>query len=154
METITAAVTNEILNDLIGINNDRIAGYEKALRELPPTDADLKPVFSAMITESHQLRNALGNEVQANGGTMETGTTAAGKIYRAWSEVKALFSGHDRRTILANCEATEDAVLQAYQDSLDLETMPAYIRELLAQQKALLKQAHDKVKTLRDQARK
>jgi len=32
MKTITANET-EVLNDLIKINNDRIAGYEKAARE-------------------------------------------------------------------------------------------------------------------------
>ena len=40
MENTKAAV--EVLNDLIQINNDRIAGYERALKELKDGDEDLK----------------------------------------------------------------------------------------------------------------
>ncbi|MBO9728800.1 MAG: PA2169 family four-helix-bundle protein [Chitinophaga sp.] len=153
METITTAATNEVLNDLIAINNDRIEGYERALKEVTAEDSDLKGLFTDMIAESHQLRNALGNEVQAGGGTMASGTTASGKIYRAWMDVKAVFTGHDRHTVLANCEAGEDAAQRAYKDALDHESLPAYISELLMQQKEILKRSHDKIKALRDQAR-
>ncbi|SEW52601.1 PA2169 family four-helix-bundle protein [Chitinophaga arvensicola] len=153
METINATATNEVLNDLIAINNDRIVGYEKALKELTAENADLKPIFSEMIAESHQLRNALGSEVQANGGTMEAGTTASGKIYRAWMDVKAVFTGHDRHTILSNCEAGEDAAQRAYKDAIDHEHLPAFIKELLTLQKAELRASHDKIKGLRDQAK-
>ena len=34
--------TIEVLNDLIQINNDRIAGYEKAIKETKSEDEDLK----------------------------------------------------------------------------------------------------------------
>jgi len=153
MEAITPTTTSEILNDLIAINNDRILGYEKALKELTPENADLKTVFTEMITESHHLRNALGNEVQANGGTMEAGTTASGKIYRAWLDVKSIFTGHDRPSILSNCEAGEDATQRAYKDAIEHENLPAYIKELLTLQKAELRASHDKVKLLRDQAK-
>ena len=49
----TTAMTSEVLNDLIQINNDRIEGYEKALKELKDEDADLKDLFISMIDESH-----------------------------------------------------------------------------------------------------
>lgn len=153
MENITASATNEVLNDLIAINNDRIAGYEKALKELQEDNSDLRPLFTDMIAESHQLRNILGNEVQANGGTMEPGTTASGKVYRAWMDVKAVFTGHDRKAVLSNCEAGEDAAQRAYKDAIEHEALPAYIRELLTQQKAELRRSHDKIKALRDQAK-
>ncbi|PSL44812.1 uncharacterized protein (TIGR02284 family) [Chitinophaga niastensis] len=150
METITPAATNEILNDLIAINNDRIAGYEHAMQETE--ENDLKTLFADMISESHKIRNALGTEVQATGGKMETKSTAAGKIYRAWTDIKAVFSGFDRRTILTNCEASEDAMQRAYSSALDHEHIPAYIRELLTTQQKKLKKAHDKVKALRNKA--
>jgi uncharacterized protein (TIGR02284 family) len=153
MENITSAATNDVLNDLIAINNDRIAGYEKALKELSPGDADLKALFTDMIAESHDIRNTLGTEVQANGGTMEDGSTTAGKIYRTWMDVKAVFTGHDRHTVLSNCEAGEDAAQRAYKSALDHEQLPAYIRELLTTQKAGLKRSHDKVKALRDSSK-
>jgi hypothetical protein len=46
--------TIEVLNDLIQINNDRITGYEKAIKETKAEDEDLKILFATMIAESHR----------------------------------------------------------------------------------------------------
>lgn len=142
--------TIEILNDLIQINNDRIDGYEKALHETKAEDADLKALFSSMISESHEIRMALGTEVNALGGEMDNSTTTSGKIYRAWMDFKAVFTGHDRHTVLANCEAGEDAAQKAYRDALRDEDLPAYLREMISEQQQMLKRSHDRVKALRD----
>lgn len=141
-----------ILNDLIEINNDRIIGYEKAIHELKDGDHDLKTLFAGMIDESRQARMALGKEVQALGGEMESGsaTTNSGKIYKAWMDVKAVFTGHDRKTVLNNCEFGEDAAQKAYDAALLSEDLPAYLREMFSKQKQVLKGSHDEIKTLRD----
>jgi uncharacterized protein (TIGR02284 family) len=143
--------TIEVLNDLIQINNDRITGYEKAIRETKAEDEDLKILFATMIAESHRNKIALATEVQTMGADVENGTTTSGKIYRAWMDVKAVFTGHDRHTILANCEAGEDAAKKAYRTALEHEALPAYIRELLVQQEGALLASHDEIKSLRDQ---
>ena len=143
--------TIEVLNDLIQINNDRITGYEKAIRETKAEDEDLKILFATMIAESHRNKIALATEVQTMGAEVENGTTTSGKIYRAWMDVKAIFTGHDRHTILANCEAGEDAAKRAYRTALEHEALPAYIRELLVQQQDTLLASHDEIKSLRDQ---
>ncbi len=143
--------TIEVLNDLIQINNDRIVGYEKAIKETKPEDEDLKVLYAGMIAGSHRNKIALATEVQTMGSEIEQGTTTSGKIYRAWMDVKAVFTGHDRHTVLANCEAGEDAAQRAYRSALEHEDLPAYIRELLVQQKEALKSSHDEVRALRDQ---
>ncbi|MGN7820824.1 PA2169 family four-helix-bundle protein [Chitinophaga sp. 22536] len=148
MNTNTATV--ETLNDLIGINNDRISGYEKALKDNKGKDADLRALFTHMIDESRTMRNTLGKEVQGLGGEMETGTTTGGKLYRAWMELKSVFGGHDRHTILSDCETEEDAAMRAYTQALQEEHLPAYLRELLTQQRSVLKTEHDKIKKMRD----
>ncbi|MBC9934254.1 PA2169 family four-helix-bundle protein [Chitinophaga qingshengii] len=148
MNTTTATV--ETLNDLIGINNDRISGYEKALKDNKGHDTDLKALFTHMIDESRTMRNALGKEVQGLGGEMETGTTTGGKLYRAWMELKSVFTGHDRHAILSDCETEEDAAMRAYSQALQEEHLPAYLRELLTAQRSILKTEHDKIKKMRD----
>jgi uncharacterized protein (TIGR02284 family) len=149
----TTAETIEVLNDLVTINNDRIKGYERALEETTSADADLKALFTAMIGESHKIRIALASEVQSLGGEFEAGTTASGKLYRAWMDVKAVFTGHDRHAVLSNCEAGEDAAQKAYKDALASDDLPAYIRTMLEAQKQTLRASHDKVKALRDLAK-
>jgi len=141
----------EVLNDLIQINNDRVTGYERALKELKDEDDDLKTLFLAFIDQSRNLKNALGTEVQTLGADMDRSTTASGKIYRAWMDVKALFTGHDRQTVLDNCEFGEDAAQKAYKSALDTENLPAYLYALITRQKEELKRSHDEVRALRDQ---
>jgi len=141
--------TIEVLNDLIEINNDRIAGYQKAIEESKPADTDLEVFFLSMISQSHQIKNALATEVQTLGGAAANGTTVKGNIYRAWMDVKAVFTGHDRKTVLSNCQAGEDAAQKAYQSALEQDGIPAYIRAMLAEQKDRLKGSQDEIKTLR-----
>jgi uncharacterized protein (TIGR02284 family) len=146
----TSTMNAEVLNDLIQINNDRVAGYEKAIEELRVEDNDLKDLFVKMIRESHRHKMALATEVQALGEDIETGTTNSGKIYRAWMDVKAVFTGHDRKTILNNCEFGEDAAQRAYKMALEEEELSANLRALITMQKADLKTSHDDIKMLRD----
>jgi len=65
-------------------------------------------------------------------------------------DVKALFAGHDRQTVLNNCEFGEDAAQNAYKMALEEEDLPSNIRELIADQKASLRVSHDEIKRLRD----
>jgi uncharacterized protein (TIGR02284 family) len=152
-ETTTTKETIEVLNDLVAINNDRIVGYEKAIAETKAEDADLKSLFTSMIDESRKIRLDLANEVQSLGGEYDRGTTASGKLYRAWMDVRAIFSGHDRHAVLANCERGEDAAQSAYKDALNDNEVPAYIRTILEEQKQTLRASHDKIKALRDAAK-
>jgi uncharacterized protein (TIGR02284 family) len=143
--------TIEVLNDLIQINNDRIIGYERAIRETKPEDDDLKILYATMIAETHRNKIALATEVQVLGAEIEQGTTTSGKIYRTWMGLKAIFTGNSRMTILSNCEAVENSTQQAYHAALEREGLPAYIRELLVHQEEALRSNHDEIRTLKDQ---
>ena len=149
--------TIDVLNDLILINNDRIAGYEKAIAELrgkggaDQEDLDLTILFEKMIDDSRDFRNALGKEVQVLGGDMADGTMTSGKIYRAWMDIKAMFTGKDRHVILSNCEAGEDAAQKAYKEALEEESLPQFLYVMISDQKELLKESHDEIRALRDQ---
>ncbi|MBC7916146.1 MAG: PA2169 family four-helix-bundle protein [Pyrinomonadaceae bacterium] len=142
----TTELKTEILNDLVQINNDRVEGYDRAIKELKDGDADLKELFSKMIAESIEYKSQL---VSA-GGDPDNDTTNSGKIYRVWMDVKAVFTGHDRLAVLENCEFGEDAAQKAYKMALETENLPFDVQGLLTQQKQSLKVAHDKIKYLRD----
>lgn len=140
---------SEVLSDLVQINNDRIEGYLKASDRTD--DPDLKALFQRMIDESRTYVSQLNQELARMGADVETGTTVSGKIYRAWMDVKATFTGNDRHAILASCEYGEDAAQRAYDEALRSDDpMPYSIRELIANQKGALKSSHDTIKTYRD----
>jgi uncharacterized protein (TIGR02284 family) len=150
MENNKAAI--ETLNDLILINNDRIEGYENALKELSGDDDNLRPLFLEMIDQSHRFKLQLGTEVEVLGSDIEQGTSTSGKLHRTWLEVKAAFSGHSEKSILDDCEFGEDAIKKSYQSALEDDTLPAYLRDTLEDQLASLMDSHDEIKALRDNA--
>lgn len=147
---IQTSNTIELLNDLIKIHNDRVEGYTRAIEEFKTDDAELKALFLSMISESHEMKSDLANEIQVLKGTVDTGTTNSGKVYRAWMDVKAVFTGHDRKSILENCEFGEDAAQKAYDKVLNADDLPSYLRELIEGQKESLLASHDEIKDLRD----
>jgi uncharacterized protein (TIGR02284 family) len=142
--------TAEVLNDLVQINNDRIEGYQRALKDLKDNEADLKSLFTTLIGDSHRYKLELGTEIAALGKDIETGTTTSGTIHRTWLDVKAAFTAHDTHDILEECEFGEDAILKAYKQALDEEYLPAYLRQLITRQRDELLDAHDEIKALRD----
>ncbi len=140
----------EVLNDLVLINNDRIAGYERAINEANDLDVDLKATFEGMVRESEQAKRELTDKIRSHGGSVIAGTTTAGKIYRAWMDVKAKFTGNDRKAILASCEFGEDAAQKAYKTALDDSDLDADCRKLVSEQQQTLRGSHDLIKKYRD----
>lgn len=139
-----------MVNDLIQINYDRIAGYEKAISILTKEDADLKTIFQDFINQSNQFIKELKKEIQHEGVTPATSSSFEGKIYRTWMDIKVLFTGDDRKAILKSCLKGEDAAYITYALAEKTEELPSDTRFLIAQQKQQLRIANNKIKTLND----
>jgi len=142
--------TIAVLNELLEINNDRIAGYETAAKETQ--ESDLKTLFSELKQTSQKNKAELVSEIQKMGGTPVEGTKATGKLYRVWMDIKAALTGKDRKAILNSCEFGEDVALKTYKEELDNKdnNIPAELQTLLQNQYRLIQQDHNKVKVLRD----
>ena len=143
----------ETLNDLILINNDRIAGYEKSYEETNDIETDLKALFQKYISDSRQYIAELTEEVVKLGGEPADGTLFSGKLYRVWMDIRATFSSDNRKAVLENSESGEDAAQRAYAEALKDEELPADLKQLILSQKTTLKEAHDNIKKQRDQQR-
>ncbi|WP_028297609.1 ferritin-like domain-containing protein [Olivibacter sitiensis] len=150
METVEKVA--DVLNDLIQINNDRIKGYQTALEDTEWTDADLKALFEYYVIQTKQFNKELSEAVAHYGHELpEEGTTAAGKLHRAWIDIKTTFTGKDRKAVLEECERGEDASKKAYRDALtEATSFPAEVQELLRKQADEQLKGHDKIRDLRD----
>jgi uncharacterized protein (TIGR02284 family) len=149
METTDKSI--EVLNDLIEINNDRVAGFEKAAKDLEEPNMDLKATFEKLASESRENSAALTNAVNQNGGEAETGSSTSGSIHRAWIDVKATFGGNDRKSILEECERGEDAIKKAYASALQSDNnLNAQSVQLIMQQKSGIDAGHNHINALRD----
>lgn len=137
------------LNDLVKINNDRIQGYEKAIEDNEA--ADLDDIFRHYVIQSQNFRSQLADHIVRIDGLAvsdATSTDVSSKIHRAWIDIKSAVTGKDRETVLSSVEFGESAAVEAYQDAIAKDHIPAYIKEDLQKQLGQLTEAWDKVKGL------
>jgi uncharacterized protein (TIGR02284 family) len=86
-------------------------------------------------------------EVRRLGGDPEKRGSVAGALHRGWINIKNLVTGGDDAAIIAEAERGEDSAKRAYEDALK-EPLPAGARELIEQQAAIVREAHDQVRAL------
>ncbi|MCF0053588.1 PA2169 family four-helix-bundle protein [Dyadobacter sp. LJ53] len=148
----TTSSATSVINDLIEINNDRVAGFEKAIADINDENIDLKAIFQGYAEQSRKN----GQELAAIVGSVdeiETGNSVTGTLHRVWIDVKSLFGGSDRASILSEAERGEDAIKKAYQDALSSNDLPYDAVEVVRSQAQEIYSAHDNIKLLRDAAK-
>jgi uncharacterized protein (TIGR02284 family) len=142
----------DMLNELIKLNNDRVAGFERAGTDLEENDNGLVTVFQKLAGESRQYAAELTAIAQQYGGDAAEGTSTTGDLHRAWIDIKSTFTGGGLLAILNECERGEDAIKHAYQDALDPENeLSAEITGILERQQQGITEGHDLIRSLRDQ---
>ena len=144
--------TTDLLNDLIEINNDRVAGFEKAIADIKDENVDLKQLFQRYAEQSRKNGQELAALV-GNHDKVETGNSIASTLHRTWIDIKSLFGGSDRASILSEAERGEDAIKKAYQDALSSGELSTEATAVVSEQAAGIKQAHDEVRNLRNAAK-
>jgi uncharacterized protein (TIGR02284 family) len=149
METLDRSI--EVLNDLIAINNDRIAGFAHAMQELGDHDDELKALFKHFKDESLHNVHELGTAINKNHGEVEMGMTQHAALHRLWLDIRSAFSGHASKSILEECERGEDAIKKVYQNALTHQgDLPSEFIAIITRQEQEIISAHNQIKALRD----
>ena len=141
-----------VINDLVEINNDRVAGFEKVIADIKDENVDLKQLFQTYAEQSRKNSLELAAFVDS-AKEVETGHSVASTLHRAWIDVKSLFGGSDRASILSEAERGEDAIKKAYKDALSNTSLPSGSLEIVSSQAQKINAAHDQIKALRDAAK-
>ena len=132
----------EILNNLLRINNDRVEYYQRATEKTH--ELSLKTLFRSLVEESKKNAVALIREITKSGtDTIGCSTTIRSKFYRFRIEVKAIFTGKDRQSVLNSCISGEDDAQTAYQDAISSNELTMQARQLVRNQQAGLKALYD-----------
>lgn len=150
MLSLTAAqsCTLLILKDLVEICRDSERAYERAAREAE--DAELAHVFSRYGQQRENYRRELEHRALMLGGEGALPEDAMLSWQRGWKTLRSSFRSHEPAVLLADCEQTEDAVVQTFREALRALELDDETRAIVQRQTAGVLEAHDRIKQLRD----
>ena len=140
--------TEKNLRDLIETLRDGHQGFIELEKNLK--DPEARKLFREETLARAGFAAELENELHRMGvKDVKTSSSTAGKVHRAWGELKARLGGGDH-ALLATAEQGEDEAKKAYEDVLGSEDFPLPSARDSAAAAAAILAAHDKVKALRD----
>ena len=137
----------DILNSLVMLNNDRIAGYKVAIGET--NDEDLKHQIYQFIETSKACKSELSAEIEKLGGKPEDMIRVDGKIFRAWMDFKRLLLRKDRRALLGSCEFSEHIALNFYEKVLTSKELASTFIPMIKSQFQHIKIQRERIFELR-----
>jgi len=137
-----------VVNDLLNITNDRIAGFSKVEDKVWETRSDLKLTYDDMVSRSTDMKNDLINLINLKGGQADNSTSVSGAFHRAWIDVKNSFASDKDESTLENVVFGEKAAIDAYQDALDSGDLCPESTILVTEQLLHLKASYAKFETL------
>jgi uncharacterized protein (TIGR02284 family) len=136
------------LNGLIETLKDGQEGFRQASEAVK--DSQLKSLFNELSLQRSKFAGELQNQViQLGESDPEKTSSTAGAMHRAWINIKSAITSQDDHAILAECERGEDSAVSEYKKAME-ENLSSPIRDLVSQQYTAVKEAHDRVKALRD----
>ena len=136
------------INNLIETLKDGQEGFKQAAEGVK--DPQLKSLFNDYSLQRSRFATELQSEARVLGESeLETSSSAAGALHRAWINLKSAVSRGDDHAILAECERGEDSAVEEYEKAMR-DNLSASLREIVARHYAEIKNAHDRIKNLRD----
>jgi uncharacterized protein (TIGR02284 family) len=140
------------INSLIETLKDGEKGFKEAADAV--NDPQLKSLFREYSQQRHRFATELQSQAQNLGEfNPEKTSSAAGAMHRAWINLKAAVTSGDDKAILSECERGEDSAVHEYEEAMH-DGLTGQLRETISRQFNEIKNAHDRVKHLRDAAKK
>ena len=140
------------VNGLIETLKDGQQGFKEASEAVK--DTQLKSLFSEYSLQRAKFAGELQSEAISLGeSNPENSSSTAGAMHRAWINLKSAITSQDDHAILAECERGEDSAVAEYKKAMEEDTLSSTVRETISRQYADVKNAHDRIKALRDAAK-
>lgn len=141
------------LNDLIKINNDRIACYERAMGKEQNLDSELNRIFRDVIVETNSNKQLLMDKVMNLSRGHKDMVTLSGILHRAWTDLKVTLVGDTRKAIINSCLYNEEIAQHTYEAALNVSgKMGDDVRSLIQQQLTSIKKTYNLIKGYREVA--
>jgi uncharacterized protein (TIGR02284 family) len=138
----------KIIENLIETLKDGQEGFKQAAESVK--DPQLKSVFDEYSRQRARFVSELRSQAQSlEERESKPSGSAAGALHRGWINLKSALTRGDDHAILAECERGEDSAVEQYKKALD-NGLSAPVQQIVSRQYTQVKQAHDRVKSLRD----
>lgn len=148
-ETLSNDDVISTLNGLIEICKDGQEGFKHAAEGI--NDSQMKSAFYEYGQQRAQFAGELQTLVREIGGDPETSSSFLGTLHRGWIDIKSAVTGKDEAAVLNEAERGEDAAKDAYKKALE-QNLPMNVRSVVEEQYSAVKEAHDRVKMMRNGA--
>lgn len=147
----TTEKTLIVLNDLVRINNDRIACYEQAMSDDKNLDIDMKKMFKTIIEETNHNKQQLIGQIRKLSRNPKDTTTLSGVLHRAWTDLKVTLIGNTRNSIINFCLYNEEITQHTYRAALSVTgKIAADVKILIEQQHEGLLKTYEAIKACRE----
>ena len=143
--------TISTINDLIETLKDGQEGFRQAAEAV--NDPDLKSLFGEYSKQRASFATELENKATELGQKPETSSSGPGAMHRAWINIKAVMTTGDEAAILSEAERGEDVAVKEFKEAID-DGLSDPLREIVSRQYREVRNAHDRIKMLRDTAKK
>ncbi|MUH38321.1 PA2169 family four-helix-bundle protein [Zobellia amurskyensis] len=121
------------IREILAKNKDAEKGFDQAANNAE--SPDLKTYFANKSRERRIFNQKLISEIKIAYSDFDETGSFSGTIHRAWMDVKALFSGSDDESMLAEAIRGDKAAIKEYEDVLHYKKLPAGLHFLLSEQR-------------------
>src|SRR6266404_2231604 len=140
------------INSLIETLKDGEKGFKEA------SEVVRDPQLKSLLQQYSQQRHRFASELQAQAQSLgewkpEKSSSTAGAMHRAWINLKSAVTSGNDEAILSECERGEDSAVHEYQEAMQ-DGLTGTAREIVSRQFTEIRSAHDRVRQLRDVAKK
>ena len=137
------------INNLIETCKDGQEGFKQAAEGVQ--NSELKTAFYEFGQQRSKFVGELQTLVRELGGDPENSGSVGGAIHRGWINIKSVIMGKDDAAILNEAERGEDVAKKYYGEAAAMN-LPSNVMSVIREQNSAVKEAHDKVRSLRNAA--
>jgi len=143
---------NKVIENLIETLKDGQAGFKQAAESVK--DPQLRSLFEEYSRQRARFAIELRSQAQSpDERDSKMSGSAAGALHRGWINLKSTLTSGDDHAILAECERGEDPAVEEARKARN-DGLSAHVQEIVARQFAQIREAHDRIKQLRDASKK
>jgi len=137
------------LADLVATCRDGEEGFRTAAEAAQ--NPELRALFLTYAQQRGDFRAELEEEIRRLGGDPSTRGSISGSLHRGWMTVRSAVGGGGDDSVVAEAERGEDSARNSYEAALGRDLPPA-IRTMVERQYVRIREAHDRVRSLRERA--